>query len=399
MDLHNYKRQFERQIELVKESKEISDENKKIILDFSDYLLSEGIGFAKIGRYLLDLRKLSRMFNKLFTTATETDLRKVISLIEQSELAPESKKGFKVMLRKFYRFIRGITDKGIYPPEVKWISIALTNKSHKLPEELLTEEEVHAIIRNCECIRDKALISTLAESGCRVSEIGTLQIKHVFFETHGARLAVQGKTGARRVIVISSAPYLQTWINEHPKNNNPEAYLWYNPQNTICLCYTRIKAILNDAVRKAGIKKRVYPHLLRHSRATHLAPIMSEAAMKQYFGWTQGSKMASIYIHMSGKETDEAILKANGIIVEKEEKVAPTKPIVCMRCKTANESTNKFCKMCSFVLGEEAQKEIFKKETQKLEVHTFMESLLEDKEVLSLLMKKMQEKNSVEAPA
>ena len=163
MDLHNYKRQFERQIELVNESKEISAENKETILNFSDYLLSEGIGFAKIGRYLLDLRKLSRMFNKPFTKATETDLRKVISLIEQSELAPESKKGFKVMLRKFYRFIRGITDKGVYPPEVKWISIALTNKSHKLPEELLTEEEVHAIIRNCECIRDKALISTLAE--------------------------------------------------------------------------------------------------------------------------------------------------------------------------------------------------------------------------------------------
>lgn len=49
MDIHNYRRQFERQIELIKESKTISKVNKETALNFKDYLLSEGIGVAKIG--------------------------------------------------------------------------------------------------------------------------------------------------------------------------------------------------------------------------------------------------------------------------------------------------------------------------------------------------------------
>ena len=65
MDIHNYKRQLERQIELIQESKTISKRNKETIFKFKDYLISEGIGIAKIGRYMLDLRKFDSMLNKI----------------------------------------------------------------------------------------------------------------------------------------------------------------------------------------------------------------------------------------------------------------------------------------------------------------------------------------------
>jgi len=399
MDLHNYKGQWERQIQRVKEETEISKENKQSILDFSDNLLSEGIGFAKIGRYVLDLRKFAKMLNKPFGEANEKDIRRVISLIEQSELAPESKKAFKILLRKLYRFIRGITDKGVYPPEVRWLSIALPENSKKLPEELLTDEEIYKVIDACDNIRDKALLSSIAESGCRISEIGLLKIKHISFENHGARLTVNGKTGSRRILVITSSPYIQSWLNQHPYHSNPDSYLWHNPQNKSCLCYTRIRHILGKAVKRAGIKKRVYPHLFRHSRATHLAPIMSEAAMKQYFGWTQASKMASIYIHLSGKDTDEAILKVNGIKIIKEEKESTLKPTLCLRCKTSNEPTNKFCKICSFALNAETQKEVMIKEAQRSELNSVMENLVADKEVMAFLMQKLKQKQLEGMPA
>ena len=119
MDIHNYKRQMERQIILVQESNEISKENKNTILTFKDYLLSEGIGAAKIARYILDLRKFNRMLNKPFKAADEGDIRRVVAEIEQSKLAPESKKCFKIVLRKLYRFVRGIKEKRTYPPEEK----------------------------------------------------------------------------------------------------------------------------------------------------------------------------------------------------------------------------------------------------------------------------------------
>ena len=53
--------------------------------------------------------------------------------------------------------------------------------------------------------RDKALVMTLYVSGCGVGEILSLRVKHVTFDEFGAVLMVAGKTGERRVRVVSSA--------------------------------------------------------------------------------------------------------------------------------------------------------------------------------------------------
>ena len=90
MDIHNYKARLERSIRRVQTSYEISEENKEVILKFKDYLLSEGIGAAKIDRYLSDCIKYSRMLRKPFGNATKEDIRKVVAEIEQSELSAET---------------------------------------------------------------------------------------------------------------------------------------------------------------------------------------------------------------------------------------------------------------------------------------------------------------------
>jgi integrase/recombinase XerD len=388
MDIHNYKRQYERQVELLKEDKKILQVNKEISLKFRDYLLSEGIGVAKIGRYLLDIRKYAKMLKKPFDEADKDDLRRVVGEIEQSELAPESKKCFKIMLRKLYRFIRGIDEKGIYPDEVKWISIRLPKNHKKLPEELLTEEEIKSIIRNCKTLRDKALVSTLSESGCRISEIGNMKLKNVSFEKYGARITVNGKTGMRKILVINSSPYLQQWINEHPKNDEQDTPLWYNPQGEF-LTYAAIMKIIRNASKRAGIKKRVYAHLFRHSRATQVASQMSEASMKQYFGWGQDSKMCGIYIHMSGEVMDKAILKMNGIEVKEEKKEKKLKEKICLRCKTKNGVTNRCCYHCGMILDEDFAQEKVKEDLDRQKADKLMNNLMQDPEVLELIKKKL----------
>ncbi len=388
MDIHNYKKRYARTLQRVRESNEITDDNKEIILKFNDYLLSEGIGSAKIERYLGDVMKLNKMLSKPFPDATEADLRRVVGELNQTTLSEETKKTFKIMLRRFYKFIHGVTKKGTYPPEVEWISIAIPHNHTKLPEELLTEQEIIKIIRNCKTIRDKALVATLAESGCRVSEIGNMQIKHVSFEEYGARLTVNGKTGMRKILVINSAPYLQEWVNQHPFNEEPEYSLWAG-RNTKSLCYTRIVAVLKESAKRAGIKKRVYLHLLRHSRATLLANKMSDSALKHYLGWSQSSKMAGIYIHMSGKETDETILELNGIKVEKEHKASLMKPKKCLRCKSVNGATNKFCKLCGLPLAQEEAEKILKADVDRSQADNIMNKLVQDPEIMELIKKKL----------
>jgi len=391
MDLYNHQRNYERYLERIKDSKDISRENKTIMFNFRDYLLSEGISIQRIYRYFSDLIKYDRILRKPFNQAKKEDIRKVLAEINQTKLSEESKKSFKILLRKLYKFISGIDEKGVYPEEVRWISISIPNNHKKMPEELLTEEEVMKIIENCNNLRDKTLICCLYESGCRVSEIGTMKIKHISIEQHGARLTVKGKTGMRKILVINSTPYLQEWINHHPSNKDKESYLWVSRYNKI-LSYNGIKSILKKAVNRAGIKKRVYLHLLRHSRATFLAstPGMSDSAMKYYFGWTQGSKMATTYIHMSGKDTDRAILMANGIKSEEENKDSKIKPKPCLRCKTSNEVTNRFCKICGFILDKEEANRIIKEEFKRNQADEIMNRLINDSEILELIKKKLE---------
>jgi len=216
-----------------------------------------------------------------------------------------------------------------------------------------------------------------------------MKIKHVSFEQHGARLTVNGKTGMRKILVINCVPYLQEWINQHPKNDDPDAYLWHSQKENGFLGYTKIVQILKTATKRAGIKKRVHLHLLRHSRATALAGIMSDASMKHYLGWTQGSKMAGIYIHMSGKDTDDAILQANGIEVKKEALISQLRPKNCLKCRTANEATNKFCKICGLILNKEEAERILREDMEKMQLDTLMNKLVIDPSIQKLLLEKM----------
>jgi integrase/recombinase XerD len=387
MDIHNYKRSFERIVDRIKQSENISKENKNTILNFKNYLLSENIGTAKIERYLFDLMKYSKMLDKSFERASKDDIRQVVGAINQGSLAEETKKGFKIMLRKLYRFIEGIEEKGKYPERVAWISIKIQENHKKLPEELLTEEEIKHIIEKCNNLRDRALISVLSESGCRISEIGTLKVKHISFEEYGARLTVNGKTGMRKILVINSTPYLQEWINHHTGDSSDD-YLWIK-SNGKALSYARISAILKNAAKKANIQKRIYPHLLRHSRATFLASKMSEASMKQYFGWTQASKMAATYIHMSGKDTDLAILEASGIEIEKKKTQSIMKPKQCTKCRTINEVTNKYCKICGLSLDEKESQRLIENDLKRNKADEVMNNLFNDPEILELIKKRL----------
>src|SRR3989344_230993 len=392
-NIHNNEGALKRTLERIKGSGFILKNNKEIMLKFKENLKSMNMSDATINRSLYSLMKLDELLRKPFPEANKDDIKAVIARFNERQpngkfLKEESKKKLKIHIRAIYCFIKGIEKKGVYPEEVDWISISMPKNSKKLPEELLTEEEINSIIKHCKTTRDRALVATLADSGCRISEIGTMRIKHVSFEGYGARLIVNGKTGMRKILVINCVPYLQEWINMHPNNSDPDSFLWCDSNKNL-LSYARMSDILKRSAKNAKIKKRIYPHLLRHSKATNLAPIMSEAGMKQYFGWGQDSKMCATYIHLSGRECDEAILRANGVEIKKEITKSALQPKACLRCKTINEVTNKFCKVCSFPLDEETHKQLIIRSMEKEKSDNIMDELIKDKDVLALLVEKI----------
>ena len=149
----------------------------------------------------------------------------------------------------------------------------------------------------------------LYESGGRKGEILSTCIKNVTFDENGAVMYFpEGKTGERRVRLVFAASYLREWIAVHPGKDEQDAPLFCAfrvPYPVISK--TGLANQLNALRKKAGIKKRVHPHAFRHARATHLAEHLTEQQLKKYLGWTAGSSMASVYVHLSGKDIDDAI--------------------------------------------------------------------------------------------
>lgn len=116
--------------------------------------------------------------------------------------------------------------------------------------------------------------------------------------------------------------------------------------------YIREK-ILKTTMERAGIDKPSNPHHYRHSRASYLANELKEAQLCEWFGWAQGSDVPARYVHLSGRDIDNAYNQLHGIVEEDDDEDEPD-VIQCPRCQELNEPTAGFCMRCGFALGKEA---------------------------------------------
>jgi site-specific recombinase XerD/ribosomal protein S27AE len=358
------------------------------VKNFEKALFSEGLSLVRVEKYVNTLRKIGEMLGKDFDKASKKDIEDLVYRIERSSYSPWTKHDYKVALKKFYKWLKGNNEE--YPEEVRWIKTTLKEKDLLLPEQLLTEEEVMKLVDAASNPRDKAFIITLYESGARIGELGSMHIRDVSFEENYARLMLKGKTGSRRVIVIASSPYLATWIQNHPLKNDPDAPLWVNigtVNRYEAMSYPALAKLLRASAQRAGLNKKIHPHKLRHSRATFLASKLTEAQMNQVFGWKQGSDMPSVYVHLSGRDLDDAILGVYGLKKVDEEKPKLV-PRICPRCSMSNAYDAKFCSRCGLALDVKASAEL---EEARSKTDAIMDVLMKDKEFRELLMRKMGE--------
>ena len=318
-DFYNY--DLNKRLVSLKNSK-ISEVNIQLILNFVENCFMEGLGQHRILKYISTLKMIAIQINVDFDKVEKRDLFIFISELEQSDKSEWLKHDYKVCIKKFYKWYL----KDDNPELTKWIKASIGRKDRKLPEEMLIEEDILMMINCTEKKSDKAIIALLWDIGARVGEIGNLRIKHIKFDEYGATVNLKGKTGYRRVRAVFSVEYLQAWLLEHPDRNNPDAPLWttFDSKEDLIkpLHYGSIRMKIKRLAKKAKINKRIHPHLFRHSRCTYIANYLTEAQMNIYFGWIQGSEMSSVYVHLSGRDVDYAILKANGVI-EKDVSKAP----------------------------------------------------------------------------
>ena len=169
----------------------------------------------------------------------------------------------------------------------------------------LTEEEVDRLIAaytgdDILTIRNRAIIEVLYASGLRASEITRLRLDKVEFNENYLR--VIGKRDKERVVPFGreASGCMAAYLREaRPKlDKSGKALEFFLSRTGKALTRERIWMIVTEAARIAGIEKDIYPHMLRHSFATHLLSHGADLRVIQEMLGHADISTTQIYTHM-----------------------------------------------------------------------------------------------------
>ena len=352
---------------------------------FLSHLRQSGLRITSIYHYGRALELLDAFLaGKPFDQVTKEDLKLFFSSLGE-RYDPGTIDNIKTYVKRFYKWFLG-DDEG-YPDLVKWIKKSNHRKQTIERSDLITYEEFEEMLKHCDRIRDRALLWVLWETGIRVGELISIRIRDVELKENMGMITVRGKTGSRTVPVIAGLPDLQTWLERHPLKDDPDAPLFISYKRGSFgkpLLESGVYNIVCQLAKKAGIKKRMHPHLFRHTRATQLSTRLRESVLKQMFGWSQSSRVPQVYLHLASSDVIDSYSELYGLKSEEkpEEKF---KPKQCPRCGMMNAFDAAYCMRCGLALDEKVAMERLRREEELLERIEWLEKRYAANELLRLV--------------
>ncbi len=285
--------------------------------DYCSYLrLERGLSKHSIAAYSNDVMKLINFLESTDNSISPVkidkenihqfiyEVAKVVSPRTQSRIISGLRSFFDYLVFEGYR-------------EDNPTSLLETPKiGRKLPD-TLSENEIDLIIAQIDLShpqgeRNRAMLETLYGCGLRVTELITLRISDLFFEEGFIR--VLGKGNKERFIPINqkNQQYITSFIHDircHiPSQKGFEDIIFLNRRGKQ-LTRNMVFMILKELVQRAGIKKVVSPHTLRHSFATHLLENGADLRAIQQMLGHESITTTEIYMHLDRKFLGEVMEK------------------------------------------------------------------------------------------
>lgn len=175
-------------------------------------------------------------------------------------------------------------------------TIERPRKETKLPK-VLSAEEIKLLIENTNNIKHKCIVSLLYSAGLRRSELLNLKVNDI--DSKRMLIFIGSSKGNKDRYTLLSEVTLAD-LREYFKQWRPKEYLFegikgnkYSP--------TSVANVVNKAALKAGIRKRVTPHMLRHSFATHLLENNTDLRYIQTLLGHSSSTTTEIYTQVATK--------------------------------------------------------------------------------------------------
>ena len=239
-------------------------------------VVEKGLAKNTVEAYSRDLNNLARFLKARrvvdWGAAREIDLRLFIAALRNRKLAARSIARAKVAVRQFYRFLQ----KEQLVRENPLPQTSERNRPRKLPYVLSGDEIAKLLAQPNPAtglgLRDRAMLELLYASGLRVSELISLQTHHINLD--GNYLIVKGKGSKVRQVPFGrkAREALTRYLTEvRPKfsRDRQSSDLFVTRSGKAMTRQGFWKALRQHRLA-AGIEKRVTPHTLRHSFATHL---------------------------------------------------------------------------------------------------------------------------------
>jgi integrase/recombinase XerD len=350
-DVYDLRQQLTKELERLNRE-DIPDDAKARIREFAGEIAAQGFSVPRQYFYMVRLRLVARMLGRRFLSPTREDIRDTLFRLTMAGYAPSTFCDIKAVIKRFYRW--HLRERSASDDIVGWINIA-KGRERRYPQAIISSDEFNRMLRACRTVRDRALISLLYDSGCRISEILTLRVRDVTFDEYGTTIVVTGKTGTRRVRLFgTSVTHLKRWISaKHPKDGG-DSFVFNDGKGLNGghgpMRYHQALQVVRRAARNAGIGRTVNPHLFRHTRATLLAQHIPEAPLEIQMGWVHGSSMTRVYVHISEADMDRIILGAYGISVKEGRQTLEIPVARCIGCGEFNPLKAKYCWKCDRVL-------------------------------------------------
>ena len=195
-------------------------------------------------------------------TVSDLDILMIDNFIDTLSLKsykPKTIKNKIVVIRSFIKFLYSKNLIDIRPEAIE------IPRTVEVEANFLDEEEQFALIKSARNLRDKALIMTILSSGLRASEILNLKEDDLY---RRSLIVSRGKGGKPRVTFID--PLTEKSIREYHHKREVDSVFVFTNSFGKPLSRQYLSRMISETALRAGIKKRVSAHTLRHSFATNM---------------------------------------------------------------------------------------------------------------------------------
>jgi site-specific recombinase XerD len=234
------------------------------------------------------------------------------------------------VIRSFYRFLlrEGIINESPIPINASGRKGERSSLSPKLDKRLpvfLTQTEVQELIntpdlKRSEGKRDRAIIELLYATGLRVSELTNLDVADINLDSH--EIHTLGKGSKERIVLIGNpaavaiSDYLENARNKLLKGKNNTAL--FVSRFGSRLINRRIQKMIQRYSILCGLEKKVHPHVMRHTFATHMLDGGADLRVVQELLGHADLSSTQIYTHITKQQAKKVYLLAHPLAREKE---------------------------------------------------------------------------------